>query len=145
MNTMRKNWTLLFAFLLLAGVGYGQSSKKKNKKKSKSEKTTPRFEQQGNSYAPFSPEETKEVVSPAKKSKKSKKKKSAYENFSMTMDKKVDQFGERMEANAKAEKKKQKEMKKPQYSDPSYFGHKRKPKIRKVKNRKHCKECGITH
>lgn len=144
MNTMHKNW-ILIALLLLAGMGYGQSSKKKkHKKKTKTEKLSPRFEQQSNSYAPFTPKETKEIVSPAK-TKKSKKKKSAFESYSITMEQKVVEFKERMEANAKAEKKKLKEMKKPQYSDPSYFGHKRKPKIRKVKKRKYCKECGITH
>ena len=142
---MRKKWILLCTFLLWVGVGYGQSSKKKDKKKNKSEKqNVPRFEQQGNSYAPFSPTETKEVVSPSK-AKKSKKKKSKYQNFNITTEKKVEEFKDRMKANAKAEKKKQKAMKKPQYSDPSYFGHKRKPKIRKIRNRKYCKECGITH
>jgi hypothetical protein len=143
---MNKNWTLLCIFLLLAGMGYGQSSKKKKKvkKKNKTEKLTPGFEQKSNSYAPFSPEEIKEVANPAKV-KKSKKKKSAFESYNITMEQKVVEFGERMEANAKAKKKQMKDMKKPQYSDPSYFGHKRKPKIRKVKNRKYCKECGITH
>ena len=140
---MNKNWILLCAFLLLAGISNGQSSKK-NKKKDKSEKVTPRFEQQGNSYAPFSPEETKKVVAPTK-SKKSKKKKSDYDKFNITMEQKVEEFKDRMEANAKANRKKARQMDKPQYSDPSYFGHKRKPKIRKVKNRKYCKECGITH
>ena len=140
-----KNWTLVLSLLLLTNFGYGQSTKKKKKvkKKAKTEKATPRLEQQSNSYAPFSPEETKEAVSPAKVKKS--KKKSAYASYNITMEQKVEEFKERMEANAKAEKKKNKEMKKPQYSDPSYFGHKRKPKIRKVKKRKFCKECGITH
>jgi uncharacterized protein (DUF608 family) len=140
---MNKSWILLCTFLLLAGISNAQSSKKKDKKK-KTEKSNPRFEQQGNSYAPFSPEETKEVVAPTK-AKKSKKKKSAYDNFNITMDQKVGEFNERMEANIKSRKKQARQMDKPQYSDPSYFGHKRKPKIRKVKNRKLCKECGITH
>jgi hypothetical protein len=143
---MYKNWILIFSLLLLAGTGYGQSTKKKkkNKKKAKTEKISPRFEQQSNSYAPFTPAERQEVLSPAKV-KKSKNKKSAYENYNISMEQKVGEFKDRQEANAKAKKKQLKEMKKPQYSDPSYFGHKRKPKIRKVKNRKHCKECGITH
>ncbi len=139
---MHKNWIFLIALLSLAGVGYGQSSKRE-KKKSKTEKVAPRFDQQSNSYAPFTPEETREVVSPTKVKKK--KKKSAYDKFNITMEQKVGEFKDRMEANAKAEKKKLRQMDKPQYSDPSYFGHKRKPKIRKVKKRKYCKECGITH
>lgn len=35
--------------------------------------------------------------------------------------------------------------KKPQYSNPAYFGHKKKPKKRKRGKRKFCKECGIVH
>ncbi len=141
---MHRYWIFLITFLILTKVGYGQSSNKKEKKKSKSEKTAPRFEQQGNAYAPFSPEETKEVVN-SSTAKKSKKKKSAYDSYTMTMEKKVEEFNDRMESNIKARKKQARQMEKPQYSDPSYFGHKRKPKIRKVKNRKHCKECGIVH
>ncbi|MFY0627201.1 MAG: hypothetical protein JXR07_12955 [Reichenbachiella sp.] len=45
----------------------------------------------------------------------------------------------------KAQTKKEKGMRKPQYSDPSYFGHKRPPKKRKLGKRKFCKECGMTH
>ena len=42
-------------------------------------------------------------------------------------------------------KKLKKEMKKKRYTDPSYFGHKRKPKIRPRGKRRLCKECGIVH
>ena len=34
---------------------------------------------------------------------------------------------------------------KPQYSNPLYFGHKKKPKKRKRGKQKVCKECGIKH
>lgn len=54
-------------------------------------------------------------------------------------------YEERMEENAKRYKKEAKLAEKPQYSDPSYFGHKRKPKKRKLSKRKLCKECGIVH
>ena len=37
------------------------------------------------------------------------------------------------------------EMEKPQYSDPSYFGHKKKPKKRPPGKKKFCKECGMYH
>lgn len=57
----------------------------------------------------------------------------------------IDEYEDRMKANAKAYKKAAKEMKKPQYSDPAYFGHKRPPKKRPVGKRKFCKECGIVH
>ncbi len=58
---------------------------------------------------------------------------------------KVAEFDARMKANAKAKAKMEKEMQKPQYSDPSYFGHKKKPKKRPVGKRKFCQECGIVH
>lgn len=57
----------------------------------------------------------------------------------------VKEYEERMEANAKRYKKEAKMAEKPQYSDPSYFGHKKKPKKRPVGKRKFCKECGIVH
>ena len=60
-------------------------------------------------------------------------------------DQKQREFEERMEANAKAAVKKERMMRKPQYSDPSYFGHKKKPKKRKVGRKKVCKECGLKH
>lgn len=57
----------------------------------------------------------------------------------------VKEYEDRMEANAKRYKKEAKMAEKPQYSDPSYFGHKKKPKKRKLSKRKLCKECGIVH
>lgn len=62
-----------------------------------------------------------------------------------THDDLVKESQERMEANAKRYKKEAKMAEKPQYSDPSYFGHKKKPKKRPVGKRKFCKECGIVH
>ena len=38
-----------------------------------------------------------------------------------------------------------KDMKKPQYTEKMYFGHKNPPKKRPIGKRKHCKECGLTH
>lgn len=58
---------------------------------------------------------------------------------------KVKEYEERMEADAKKYKKMAKLLKKPQYSDPSYFGHKHKPKKHRPGKRKYCKECGIVH
>lgn len=57
----------------------------------------------------------------------------------------VKEYEDRMEANAKRYKKEAKLAEKPQYSDPSYFGHKKKPKKRPVGKRKFCKECQIVH
>nr|PZN51181.1 MAG: hypothetical protein DIU61_13805 [Bacteroidota bacterium] len=54
-------------------------------------------------------------------------------------------FYEQMERVAKARKKAEKELMKPQYTDPMYFGHKRPPKKRPPGKMKYCKECGIRH
>jgi hypothetical protein len=60
-------------------------------------------------------------------------------------DRLIVEYQERMKANVKKYKVMARKMKKPQYSDPSYFGHKRKPKKRPVGKRKYCKECEIVH
>lgn len=80
------------------------------------------------------------------KSKKLKKKKGARKLDKMyDFDAKVKEHERLMEANAKKKVKIAKKMEKPQYSDPSYFGHKKKPKKRKPGKKKFCKECGMTH
>ena len=94
-----------------------------------------------NSFSPYSAKEEKAQVRQAKKNRK----KSFRVAFNKNMDQKVKEFEKRMQANAKMERKKAREMQKPQYSDPSYFGHKRKPKKRPVGKRKFCKECSIVH
>ena len=57
----------------------------------------------------------------------------------------VDEYEELQKANKKKYRKMAKGMQKPQYSDPTYFGHKRPPKKRKLGKRKFCKECGMVH
>ena len=54
-------------------------------------------------------------------------------------------FYDRMEQVAKANRKAEKELLKPQYADPSYFGHKKPPKRNPRGKLKYCKECGIRH
>lgn len=54
-------------------------------------------------------------------------------------------FYKRMELVAKQRRYAERQMLKPQYSDPSYFGHKKKPKRRPPGKIKYCKECGIRH
>lgn len=73
-----------------------------------------------------------------KKSKRSKEKLSF-------ADQKIQEYEDRMEANAKRYREQAKEMEKPRYSDPSYFGHKSKPKKRAPGKKKFCKQCGISH
>jgi hypothetical protein len=57
----------------------------------------------------------------------------------------VQEYQQRMKKNAKKYNKIERQKDKPQYSDPMYFGHKRKPKKRPVGKRKFCKVCGIEH
>ncbi len=54
-------------------------------------------------------------------------------------------YEQQKKANAKKYAQMEKDSRKPQYSDPSYFGHKKKPKKRPPGKRKFCQECGITH
>lgn len=60
-------------------------------------------------------------------------------------DQQIVEYQQRMKLNAKKYRKEARMFSKPQYSDPSYFGHKRKPKKRKPGKRKLCKECLIVH
>lgn len=55
------------------------------------------------------------------------------------------EYYNRVVAVAKAREKAAKVMAKPQYSDPMYFGHKKKPKKRPAHKMRLCKECGIRH
>ena len=55
------------------------------------------------------------------------------------------EYYERVAAVAKSREKTARIMEKPQYSDPTYFGHKRKPKRRPPHKMRLCKECGIRH
>jgi hypothetical protein len=80
-------------------------------------------------------------VKVSKKKKRSKKK----GRYAYQIDNAVEEYEALMKQNAKKYAKMQKDMKKPQYSDPTYFGHKRKPKKRPLHKRKMCKECGIVH
>lgn len=56
-----------------------------------------------------------------------------------------DKYYDRMERLEKSYRKAAKELQKPQYTDPSYFGHKRPPKRRPHGKTKYCKECGLRH
>ncbi len=53
---------------------------------------------------------------------------------------------ELQEDNAKKYRKMARDMETdPRYNDPSYFGHKHKPKKHRPGKKKFCKECGIAH
>lgn len=95
----------------------------------------------------LNPEEARPMPSPQARASKQKKFLFFFKRKQKTNwgDQLVVEYHERMKENAKAAKKKAKEMEKPQYSDPSYFGHKRKPKKRPPHKMKFCEECGIRH
>ena len=126
---MQTKTLFVILFLALSFGGYAQS-KKKSKKKQQEELTI----QGPTSLTPSSDRER--VYAPAKKTKSLKK----GPTYSAEED-----FYKRMELVARQKRKAEKEMMKPQYSDPSYFGHKRKPKKHSRKKMKYCKECGIRH
>ena len=119
-------YKIIFIFLLvICSTAVYAQSKKNSKKKQK-------------------PEYDRGATYEIESSKKSKKKKAKY-SLAGEYDQKVEEYHKRMEANAKKYKKMAKEMEKPQYSDPSYFGHKKKPKKRPPGKKKFCKECGMYH
>lgn len=120
---------VLFCFFTISSALAQQVDKSKSKKQ---EVARPEFDR-GATYD-----------TDIKKVKKKKKKKAKH-SLNGEFDQKVEEYKERMEANAKKNAKMEKKLKKPQYSDPSYFGHKKKPKKRPVGKKKFCKECGMYH
>ncbi len=113
--------------LLFVVTGFTPALSQSSKKK----KNTSAPAAQPSSVEPYYPKQTYE---PQKK-KSSKK---------VTNDAR-DRFYDRMDQVAKAHRKNEKELAKPQYSDPTYFGHKKPPKRRPPHKMKYCKECGIRH
>lgn len=82
----------------------------------------------------------------SKKTEKNLKKRNAKSSsINVYYDKKIDEYKARMKANSDRYRKMAKEMKKPQYSDPTYFGHKNPPKKRPVGKKKFCKVCELVH
>jgi hypothetical protein len=112
--------------MMVVAASFAQSKKKKAK-----EAQVPATSQPS-SLSPYTPEKNYE---PSKKKRPSGK---------VTYDA-TEKFYDRQEAIAKQERKNEKEMDKPQYSDPLYFGHKRPPKKRPPNKMKYCKTCGIRH
>lgn len=118
---------IILLMVSVCTASFAQSNKKQKKAKSN--------QQQSTSLSPYFPSEDYE---PAKKGKgKNKSRKVTYNA--------QDEHEDRMKAVVKGHRKAEKEMMKPQYSDPTYFGHKRKPKRSKPGKMKFCKECEIRH
>lgn len=76
---------------------------------------------------------------------KSTKKRQRHPSYTYTLDQLVAEQQMRMQANARQQKKMMREMEKPQYSDPSYLGHKRPPRKNPPGKKKFCRECGMWH
>ena len=124
---MKLHLVVLLVFLSCS-VLYAQSNTKKSKKVQERHEID-----RGATYAV----ETSKV--------KKKDKKSVKSSISKDFDRKVEEYEKRMQANARKNAKLAKEMQKPQYSDPTYFGHKKKPKKRPPGKKKFCKECQMYH
>jgi cell division protein FtsN len=123
---MPKQILLILILLTVTGAAFAQSSKQK-KRKAETDQQRP------NSLSPNTP---KKDYAP-KKSKKGLSSGPTYESD--------DEYKKRMQATVKQKMKNERLMEDPQYSDPSYFGHKRPPKRHKPSKMKFCKECGIRH
>ncbi len=65
--------------------------------------------------------------------------------FSNSEKDEIKEFRKRMKKEAKKDRKEARLAMKPQYSDPTYFGHKKPPKKRPPGKRKYCEECGLKH
>ena len=75
----------------------------------------------------------------------STQKKASKKSQNLQFDQSIKDYEKLMKENKKKYRKMAKGMEKPQYSDPTYFGHKKKPKKRPKGKRKFCEECGIVH
>lgn len=109
--------------VLAVTTSFAQSKKKK--------KSETQSSGQPSSLSPYYPQEEK---APQKKKSSGKVTYNAEQKYY-----------DRVEAIAKQERKNEKEMEKPENSDPLYFGHKKPPKKRPPHKMKYCKVCGIRH
>lgn len=135
---MRAFFGILLFLFICSGPIHAQSKKSKSEKKTSETK-------QDNSFAPYKAAESAVSSQEVKSSRKARKRDTFSKAFNRNMDQKMAEFRQRIKQNAKQDRKEARLAMKPQYSDPSYFGHKKKPKKRKPGKRKFCKECGITH
>jgi hypothetical protein len=118
---------LLFLGSLSLAQGQSKKEKKQQKQEIKAQKQLPSSREPGSSDNMFRGERKMSKSSGSLEAKA------------------VQEYQQRMKQNAKKYNKIDRIKDKPQYSDPTYFGHKKKPKKRPVGKRKFCKECGIVH
>lgn len=137
---MKIKGILVFLIALLAVNAFAQSRKN-------SQRTDPApSRERSTSLHPYYPQEEYSRQS-TKKKKKTKtrafgpgKKPPGLGNFETP-----EEYRRRMEQTVKEKRKLERLLKKPQYSNPLYFGHKRPPKKRPPGKMKYCKECGLRH
>lgn len=124
----------IILILLLVGVAFSSVEAQSKKKKKKSRDAV---EVQGGQPSSLDPSYPRKQYGPKVSSKKKKGSGPTYESER--------QYYERMADLNKAKRKNERLMETPQYSDPTYFGHKRPPKRRPPSKMKYCKVCGIRH
>ncbi|MDN5215654.1 hypothetical protein QQ020_26490 [Fulvivirgaceae bacterium BMA12] len=131
---------LLIGFIWVSMDSNVSAQSKKTKLKSKKEASGP--DKYDNLPSAKNPGNREASYNSARRSVKKGQNKNS---LSYRLDKKVEEYHARMQDNQKRYKKMARLAEKPQYSDPSYFGHKRKPKKRPPGKKKLCKECSIIH
>ncbi|HTF20742.1 MAG TPA: hypothetical protein VK658_21865 [Chryseolinea sp.] len=124
---------LLFSIILtvIALTSYGQLSRKEKKAARKGTAVQPTTLSPGSEDADF--------VAPSVKMRKEKKKSRGITYNAQK------EYDDRMASRAKTNRYNERMLMKPQYANPAYFGHKRKPKRHAPGKLKYCKECGIRH
>lgn len=125
---MRISLIILLSTFILSAQAQVFKRKKKN--------TQTQTAQSGNQATSLNPSTPEKKYGP----KKTKKGKLAQPTYGSE-----EAYFKRMEELHKTRRKNEKMLDKPQYSDPSYFGHKRPPKKRPPHKMKFCKECGLRH
>ncbi len=120
---------LVCVFTLVAIASFAQQSRKERK--------AARKELENNQPTSLDPETNMPIPEIREPKKKTKSNGPTYNSQK--------EFEQRMQARAKTNRRNEKLLMTPQYSNPLYFGHKRAPKKHSYKKMKFCKECGIRH
>lgn len=123
-NFMKKIYLVIFA-VCLSGVLLGQNTR--------------------STEAPKPPRPQYQAAKKEKKSLFAFLKPKKTDPHRSTKAEEVEAFRKRIKKVAKQKAKEEKLAKKPEYSDPSYFGHKRPPKKRPPGKQKFCKVCKMKH
>jgi hypothetical protein len=124
-------------FILALWIGFSIDVVAQSKKKDKSKAGSESISQQPSSLSPNTGQQSQSVKSKSKSKTSSPKLEVTYDAER--------KYYQRVKRVAKEQIKAEKELQKPQYSDPLYFGHKKPPKKRPAGKMKYCKECGMKH